>query len=78
MAEKPPQIDLEPRRHSHLYELKPISRWWIALTSGLVAFGVWGNGITNPASWFLVLAGALWFGAVVLSNPRKWLSKLKD
>lgn len=73
-----PQIDLEPRKHSHLYELKPMSRWW--LVPGLVGavIGIAANGWDKPSTWALLAAGVIIGFAVLLTNPAKWLSNLED
>lgn len=70
------QIDQEARRHSHLYELKPMSRWWLVLALVLTVVGVAGNGWQNPSTWFLVFCGWMIGFAMILTNPQKWLSKL--
>lgn len=70
------QIDLEPRKHSHLYELKPMSRWWFLLVCGGIALGGAVNGWDNFATWFLVLMGWGLGLATLLVFPRTFLSRL--
>lgn len=70
------QIDLEPRRHSHLYEIKPMSRWWLALCLVLSAIGVAANGWDRAETWALLLMGWLLGLATLLTGPKFWLSKL--
>lgn len=70
------QIDLEPRKHSHLYEIKPMSRWWLVLCLGGISLGVAVNGWDNFATWFLVLLGWMLGLATLLVFPKTWLSKL--
>jgi hypothetical protein len=70
------QIDQDDRRHSHLYELKPMSRWWLVVGLALSVLGVYVNGWDNPATWYLLMVGWGLGLATLLTNPRKWLSKL--
>ena len=70
------QIDLEPRSHSHLYEVKPMSRVWFIPVLAFVAVCIVANGITNPISWSLLLSGIFFGWALVATNPKKWLSRL--
>lgn len=70
-----PEIDLEPRKHSHLYELKPMSRWWMVLMLVMSVVGIAGNGWNNPSTWFLLLNGWGLGLATLLTNPKKWLTK---
>lgn len=71
-----PQIDLEPKRHSHLYELKPMSKGWLALCGALAVLGIVVNGWDNPATWFLLMIGWGLGLATLLTSPKTWLSKL--
>lgn len=70
------QIDLDPKKHSHLYELKPMSRWWLVLVVALASLGVFVNGVANPATWFLLMAGGFIGFALILVFPKTWLSRL--
>lgn len=69
------QIDLEPNRHSHLYELKPMSKWWLL---PIVAFGALclsALGWTNVQAWACLFAGAMFMLALLLIFPRYFLSR---
>ena len=68
-------IDQDERRHSHLYELKPMSRWFLIVILALSSLGVYANGWDNPVTWFLLLMGWGLGLATLLTNPQKWLSK---
>jgi Na+/H+ antiporter NhaA len=70
------QIDLEPRAHSHLYEVKPMPRWLLVPAFALAALGVLVNGIANPASWYLLMMGIFVGFTLIATNPKKWLSRL--
>lgn len=70
------QIDQDERRHSHLYELKPMSRWWLALLACLWALGIAVNGFFNPGTWYLLLMGTFGGFALILVFPKYWLSRL--
>lgn len=70
------QIDLEPRAHSHLYEVKPMSRWLFIPVLAFVAVCIAANGISNPISWSLLLSGIFFGWTLVATNPKKWLSRL--
>lgn len=72
------QIDLEPRSHSHLYEVKPMSRWWFALSAFFGALCMFVMGFTNGMAWACMVAGAMITAFAVLCFPRHWLSKTKD
>lgn len=72
------QIDIKPKANSHLYEVKPASRWWLVLMSALSLIGIVGNGWTNPATWFLLVIGWGLGLATLLTNPKTWLSKIED
>lgn len=73
-----PQIDLEPTKHSHLYELKPLSRWWFAFAVLLCLGAAFINGFSKPETWALVVAGGFLCGFAFLCFPRYWLSKIND
>ena len=70
------QIDLEPRKHSHLYEIKPVSRWWLVLGLALSTLGIVANGWDNPVTWFLLFIGWILGLVTLLADPRFWLSKI--
>jgi hypothetical protein len=74
----PKQIDLEPRHHSSSYELRPMSRWWLVLALGLSAIPILLNGWQNVATWALLFCGWMIGFAMILTNPKRWLSKLTD
>jgi len=69
------QIDQDPRKHSHLYELKPMSRWWLAVPAGAVFLGAFANGFTEPLSWALMGFGALSMAVLILVFPHYFLSR---
>ena len=73
-----PQIEADPRHHSHLYELKPLSRWWLLAAAGIAVVLAFGNGWEKPITWALLLVGFLTGFAVLLVFPRFWLSKIND
>lgn len=70
------KIDLEPRKHSHMYEIKPMSRWWFVFMLFLVLLSISANGLLNPISWSIAVVAGLAGMSVLLCFPRKWLSKL--
>lgn len=72
------QIDLEPRKHSHLYEIKPMSRWWLVLCLALSGIAVAANGWDRAETWALLFMGWAIGLATLLIFPRTWLSKLSD
>lgn len=73
---EPPEINLEPRDHSHLYELKPMSRWWLVVVLCLCALAAFVNGLEKVATWALLLFGAGLGFALILVFPRHWLSRI--
>jgi hypothetical protein len=73
-----PQIDLEPRRHSHLYEIKPMSRWYLVLASAFLALAVFVNGWDRYETWGLVIFSALFSGLLPMVFPKQLLSRPKD
>jgi hypothetical protein len=70
-----PDLDLEPRKHSSFYEIKPMSRWWLVIAAGVVLLGAFANGIDDPLTWVLLGFGALAMALLVLVFPRYWLSR---
>lgn len=71
------QIDLEPKKHSHLYEMKPISRWWLLLVAAMCLLALFNNGLTEWRSWALLFFGAMFGFALIFVFPRYWLSRLE-
>lgn len=71
-------IDLEPERHSHLYEIKPMSRWWMLGPITLIVICAYANGFFDPVTWALVFVGMLLCAFGILCFPRMWLSRLND
>jgi tellurite resistance protein TehA-like permease len=70
------QIDQDARRHSHLYELKPASRWWLLPPLGLVFLSLVLGGFANPVTLGALVGGVgLGFG-LILAFPKYWLSRL--
>lgn len=72
------EIDLEPRKHSHLYELRPMSRWLLLPASVMLALGILVNGWDRFETWGLVLFGGLFFSLLPMVFPRQLLSRPKD
>lgn len=71
-----PDLDLEPRRHSHLYEVKPMSRWWLVVVVPIALVGAWLNGFGRVETWGLLFFGALIAWLVIAIFPHTFLSKL--
>jgi hypothetical protein len=71
-----PDLDLEPRRHSHLYEVKPMSRWWLVVVLPLVCLPIWLNGFDRIETWGLLFMGWMLGLGMVMVFPRTFLSKL--
>jgi len=69
------QVDLEPRRHSSRYELKPMSRWWLLPSGLLSALSAYLNGLDNVATWGLLFFGALFMLTLLMVFPGYWLSR---
>jgi hypothetical protein len=63
------QIDLEPRHHSQLYEVKPMSRWWLVPPLIYALVSVYALGFTNPLSWTPLVPGYLLGMATVKIFP---------
>ena len=70
------QIDQDARRHSHLYEVKPASRWWLLLVIALCALALFNGGLSDWRSWALLFFGVMLGFAVILVFPKTWLSRL--
>lgn len=73
---EPKQIEADPRSHSHLYELKPVSRWYLVAITPFLVLGVYLNGFFNVATWFLLFFGALFGFANILVFPHIHLKKM--
>ena len=71
-------IDAEPRQHSHLYELRPMSRWWLVPICGYAALYIAVMGVATWQAWAGLLAGAGLGLAAIMIFPRFWLSKTTD
>ena len=69
------QIDLEPRKHSHLYEIKPVSRWWLVPILAYIATCLTVMGWSNWQAWACLFAGALFMALLVMVFPHYWLSR---
>jgi hypothetical protein len=69
------QIDLEPRSHSSNYELKPMSRWWLAVPVAAILLNAYLNGFSSLYTWGLVFFGMLLMAFLVLIFPHYWLSR---
>lgn len=72
------QIDLEPRKHSHLYEIKPMSRWLLAPAVVMLSLGIWLNGWDRVETWGLIIGSAFFFGGLPMVFPRQLLSRPED
>lgn len=72
-----PQIDIHPRHHSHQYELKPMSRWWLVPILGYAALCLFAMGPTNWQAYACILAGIFIGMGQILIFPRYWLSRLE-
>lgn len=70
-----PEIDMDRRQHSHLYEIRPMSRWWLALVLALCLVVAWVNGWEKPETWALLLFGGGLGVACLLVFPRLTLTK---
>lgn len=70
-----PDLDLEPRKHSSSYELRPMSRWWLLPSGALLCLNIYLNGVGNVQTWGLAFFGALFALTLVLVFPRYWLSR---
>jgi len=70
-----PDIDIDNRQHSHLYELRPMSRWWLVLVLALCLVMAWVNGFEKPSTWALLLFGGALGVSWLLVFPRLNLTK---
>lgn len=73
-----PDIDLEPHRHSHMYELRPLPRRLLIPTFLMLCLAIWLNGAWRIETWALVVFSGLFFGALPVTFPRQLLSRPKD
>jgi hypothetical protein len=71
-------IDAQPRQHSHLYELRPMSRWWLVPAIVYVVLCLFVMGFDNLNAYACIFGGAMLAGAVLAVFPRFWLSKTTD
>lgn len=69
------EIDIEPRKHSSSYELKPWSRWWLLVPVVGVLLGAYVNGIASIYTWGLVFFGMMLMAFLILVFPHYWLSR---
>ncbi len=58
------------------YEITPVHRGWLFLVLGLSLIAVFINGAANPQSWFILIMGWGLGLATLLTNPKKWLTKI--
>ena len=72
------EIDIEPRDHSSLYEIKPMSPWLLAPAVGMLALGIWLNGWDRPTTWGLIIGAGFFFAGLPMVFPRQLLSRPKD
>lgn len=72
-----PEIDLNPRKHSHLYELRPMSPWLLVPVGAMLALGILLNGPTRIETWTLVIFGGAFFSLLPMVFPRQLLSSPK-
>lgn len=70
------EIDLEPEEHSSSYELKPMSRWWLALATALLFLAAYNSGFTKWETWSSIGFGGLFVALLILCFPRAFLSRL--
>lgn len=70
------EIDLEPKAHSHRFELKPMSRWWLVLVGALCLLALFNNGLADWRSWSLLGFGVMLGFAVIFVFPKTWLSRI--
>ena len=70
------QIDLDPRRHSHLYEVRAASRWALVPIVGFLGLGIWRIGASDPFVWCTVFFAAASGFALPVVFPRFFYEKL--
>lgn len=73
-----PTIDLDPRKHSHLYELRPMSPWLLVPVGIMLVVGIFLNGPTRVETWGLIVCSGLFFSLLPMVFPRQLLSRPKD
>jgi hypothetical protein len=78
MVKRAMQIDLPPKNHSHLYELRPMSPWLFVPAVGALSLFIWLNGVDRMETWGLVLFGGMFFSLIPMVFPRQLLSRPKD
>ena len=74
----PRVIEADSRQHSHLYELRPMSRWLLVPPAAAIALGAWLNGFDRLETWGLVFFGGLFFSLLPMVFPKQLLSRPKD
>lgn len=70
-----PEIDLEPRKHSSAYEIKPESRWWLVAALVFAAVMALASGFFEARTWAMFAAGSLVTTYAVLCFPRIFLKR---
>lgn len=73
-----PHIDLEPRKHSSAYELKPMSPWLLVPVTAMLMLAIWLNGVNRIETWALIGFGGMFFSLLPMVFPRQLLSRPKD
>lgn len=71
-------IELGARQHSHLYELRPMSRWLLVPALVMLVLGIWLNGWDRVETWGLIFFGGMFFSLLPMVFPRQLLSRPKD
>jgi hypothetical protein len=72
------QIDQDERRHSHLYELKPMSPWLLLPPLAMLVLSVLLNGLGRVETWGLIVGSGLFCSLLPMVFPRQLLSRPKD
>lgn len=73
-----PDLDLEPDEVRERYDVKPMSRWWLAVPVLWVLLGLYVTGFTNPLSYSLILSGMSFMGLLIMVFPRHFLRRRDD
>lgn len=69
------QVDLDPRKHSHQYEIKPMSRRWLVAALAFAGSMALASGIFIATTWAMFFAGAIVTTFTVLCFPKTFLTK---
>jgi hypothetical protein len=69
------QIDLEQRKHSSMYEIKPMNPLWMVGAFAFLAAMVAASGATVPSTWAMFVAGVIVTIFAILCFPRVFLAK---